>query len=129
MNDDKRSKDETAMLALACGATVDKAAQQAKLSKRTLYRRLAQPAFRRRVQAARAEMLQRTAGTATAATPAALKANVELFTGSSSDAVRLGAARSVMEIALKLREITDLEERLSALEQKIDGDTGNGSRP
>ena len=119
MNDAKRTKDETAILALACGATVEKAAQQAKQSKRTLYRRLAQPAFRRQVQAARAEMLQRSAGTATAATPAALKTLLELLNGSTRDAVRLGAARSVVEMALKLREITDLEERLSTLEVQV----------
>jgi hypothetical protein len=119
MNDAKRTKDETAILALACGATVEKAAQQAQQSKRTLYRRLAQPAFRRQVQAARAEMLQRSAGTATAATPAALKTLLELLNGSTRDAVRLGAARSMFEIALKLREITDLEERLSTLEVQV----------
>ena len=118
MNDDKRTKDETAVLALACGATVEKAAQQAKLGKRTLFRRLTDPAFRRRVQAARAEMLHRSAGTATAATPAALKTLLELLAGSTRDAVRLGAARSVLDVALKLREITDLEERLAALEQQ-----------
>jgi hypothetical protein len=119
MSDDKRSKDETAVLALACGATVDKAAQQAQMSRWTLYRRLALPAFRRRVQAARAEMLQRSAGTATAATPAALKTLLELLTGSPRDAVRLGAARSLLEVALKLREITDLEERLANLEEQV----------
>jgi hypothetical protein len=119
MSDDKRTKDETAVLALACGATVEKAAQQAKLGKRTLYRRLTHPAFRRRVQAARAEMLQRSAGTATAATPAALKTLLELLAGSTRDAVRLGAARSVLDVALKLREVTDLEERLAALEQQV----------
>jgi hypothetical protein len=123
MSDDKRTKDETAVLALACGATVEKAAQQAKLSKRTLFRRLEKPAFRRQVQTVRAEMLQRTAGTATAATPAALKTLLELLTGSKRDAVRLGAARSLLEMALKLREITDLDERLSALEQANDGET------
>src|SRR5258707_1890945 len=119
MNDAKGTKDETAILALACGATVEKAAQQAQQSKRTLYRRLAQPVFRRQVQAARAEMLQRSAGTATAATPAALKTLLELLAGSTRDSVRLGAARSVLEVALKLRAITDLEERLAALEQQV----------
>ena len=124
MNDDKRTKEETVVLALACGATVEKAAQQAQLGKRTLYRRLTQPAFRRRVQAARAEMLQRTAGTATAATPAALKTLLELLNGGTSAAVRLGAARTVLEVALKLRETTDFEGRLSALEETVDGDPG-----
>ena len=34
-------------------------------------------------------------------------------------AVRLGAARSILEIGIKLREAADLEERLSALEQQL----------
>jgi hypothetical protein len=31
----------------------------------------------------------------------------------------LGAARSILEIGLKMREVVDLNERLTALEQKM----------
>jgi hypothetical protein len=122
MNEDKRTKDEMAVLALACGATMEQAAQQAKLSKRTLYRRLSEPAFRRRVQAARAEMMQRTAGTAVAAMPVALKTLVELVKGGTSESVRLQAAGKLLDTATRLRESTDLEERVNALEEAQQGE-------
>ena len=119
MSDNKRTKDDTAILALACGATVEKAAQQAQLSKRTLYRRLADPAFRRQVQAVRGDMVQRTAGTLTAAATEAVKTLLALQQASTPAAVRLGAARAVLEIGIKVREVADLEERLAALEQQF----------
>lgn len=119
MGDNKRTKDDTAILALACGATVEKAAQQARLSKRTLYRRLADPAFRRQVQAVRGDMVQRTAGTLTAAATEAVKTLLALQQASTPAAVRLGAARAVLEIGIKMREVADLEERLAVLEQQF----------
>jgi hypothetical protein len=119
MSDNKRTKDDTAILALACGATVEKAAQQAGLNKRTLYRRLAEPDFRRQVQAVRAEMVQRLAGTLTAAGTEAVKTLLDLLKGATAAAVRLGAARAVLEIGVKFREMADLEERLATLEQQV----------
>src|SRR5262249_30742829 len=50
------------VMALACGATVEHAARKAGLSERSVYRRLARPAFRAQVSQARLELLQRTAG-------------------------------------------------------------------
>jgi hypothetical protein len=37
------------------------------------------------------------------------------------ESVRLGAARSILELGNKLRESVELEERLSALEQRAEG--------
>ena len=34
-------------------------------------------------------------------------------------AVRLGAARAILEIGMKVRDATELEERLTALEQRM----------
>jgi HEAT repeat protein len=44
-----------------------------------------------------------------------------------SEAVRLGAARSLLELGVKLREPVELEERLAALEARI-GEGGNFGR-
>jgi flagellar motility protein MotE (MotC chaperone) len=38
--------------------------------------------------------------------------------GAESESARLGAARSILELGTKLRESTEIEERLAALEQK-----------
>jgi hypothetical protein len=120
MADKPRKKAEDALLlALACGATVENAARQCGLSERTAYRRLAAPTFRQQLQALRADLVQRTAGALTAAATEAVRTLLELQKPSAPPAVRLGAARSILEMGLKLREAADLEERLTALEQQL----------
>ena len=37
-------------------------------------------------------------------------------------ATRLGAARAVLEIGLKIREIVELETRIAALEEQLDAE-------
>src|SRR5438874_1929561 len=46
----KRNLDERLQLTLACGATAEAAARSLDISERTVYRRLSDPAFRRRLQ-------------------------------------------------------------------------------
>jgi hypothetical protein len=69
------------------------------------------------LQALRGDMVSRTAGTLTAAAIEAVRTLLELQKSSTSDAVRLGAARAVLEMGMKVRESADLEERLAALEK------------
>src|SRR5262249_53999008 len=120
MADKTRKKAEDALLlSLACGATVENAARQCGLCERTVYRRLSEPVFRQRLQQIRTDMIQRTAGALTAASTESVRTLLELQKPSAPPAVRLGAARSILEIGIKLREAADLEERLSALEQQL----------
>jgi hypothetical protein len=58
---------------LACGATVENAARTAGISARTAQRRLAEPAFRKRLQDFRTDMAQRTGSMLTAAGMEAVK--------------------------------------------------------
>ena len=115
----RKKADDALLLALACGATVEKAAQQVGLSERTVYRRLREPDFRRRLQAVRTDMVQRSAGMLTAAAMEAVKTLLALQGASTPAAVRLGAARAVLEIGIKLREVADLDQRLAALEEQM----------
>ena len=108
------------VLALACGATPESAAQKAGLSLRTVYRRLAQPLFREQVHQVRTEMVRRAAGLFTAAGMASLKTFTTLQESASSEAVRLGAARAIIELGCKLREAVELMERLAALEARLE---------
>jgi ABC-type sugar transport system substrate-binding protein len=57
-----RKADAGLVLALACGASAESAAQKAQVSLRTVYRRLAEPGFRAQVDAMRTEMAQRGRG-------------------------------------------------------------------
>jgi hypothetical protein len=115
----RRSADDRLLQLLACGATVAAAAAQAGVSEATVYRRLNEPAFRRRLQALRSDMVQRTAGTLTAASAEAVRTLVELLKPAVAPNTRLGAAKAVLESGVKLRELAELEERLAALEEQV----------
>jgi hypothetical protein len=112
----RKNTDEALLLALACGASVENAARTAGLSARTAQRRLAEPAFRKRLQDLRTDMAQRTGGMLTAAGMEAVKTLISLQDGSIAAPVRLGAARTVLEFGIKLRENNELAERIAALE-------------
>jgi hypothetical protein len=114
----RRNADDVLMMALACGATVEAAAHSAGISQATAYRRLQDPEFQKRVQQIRSDMLQRTSGMLTAAGGESVKTLVILQRETAPFAVRLGAARSVLELGTKLRETAEFEARLAALERQ-----------
>ena len=122
----RKRADDALLLALACGATVEQAARQCRLSPRTVYRRLQDADFGRRLQALRADMVRRTAGALTAAAAEAVRTLLELMKPASPHASRLGAAKAVLEIGMKVREAAELEQRLAALEERLADDGGRG---
>lgn len=114
--------DQVLLVALACGATIEAAAQKAGISQATVYRRLRDPEFKKRIQQAQSDMVKRTSGTLTAAGMEAIKTLLGLLQSSTTPAsVRLGAARAVLELGGKLRDNVEYEERLVALEERLFG--------
>jgi hypothetical protein len=117
----KPNSNHALMIALACGATIEAAARQVGISERAVYRRLEKPEFKREINQLRSEMIQRAAAMLTAAAMESVKTLLELQKPSVTAAVRLGAARAVLEMGVKLREVADLEQRIAALEQQLAG--------
>jgi hypothetical protein len=107
------------MLLLACGATVDSAARQAGVSLRTANRRLADPAFKRQVNELRWQMVDRAVGMVTAAMGESAKTLILLQKENAPYPTRLGAAKAMFEIGLKLRDQNDIEKRLAELEGQM----------
>lgn len=116
----KKKGDAKLVLALACGASAESAAQNTGLSLRTVYRRLADPAFYAQVTEMRAEMVRRATGMLTAAGMGSIKTLTTLQESASSESVRLGAARATIELGCKLRETVEWAERLAALEVRLE---------
>lgn len=114
----EKRTDAALIAALAGGATRAKAAEQAGVSESTVYRRLTDTGFCTRVQAARSEMVEQTSGRLAYLSTAAAMTLGKLLTA-SSETVRLGAARAILELGGKWRENEDLEARLSALEERL----------
>jgi hypothetical protein len=116
----RKKKAETALASvLACGASPEVAAQKTGVSVRTVYRRLAEPTFRAAVDSVRIDMLRRTADMLSAASQPAIKTLLTLQESAASEAVRLGAARTVLEQGCRLRENVALQEQLAALEARL----------
>jgi hypothetical protein len=115
----RRNADDALLVALAGGATVESAAGKADVSQATVYRRLQEPQFKRRLQEVRADMVQRAAGALTEASQEAVRTLLALQGEANPAGVRLGAAKAVLEMGIKLREVAEMEGRLSALEQRL----------
>lgn len=111
--------EETLLISLACGSTVETAAIKSGYSKRTIYRRLEDPEFRRDLQKYRADMRNRASGMLSAASMEAVKTLLSLQASGHSNTARLGSARAVLEFGLKLDQATELEERMTKIEELL----------
>jgi hypothetical protein len=105
--------------------TVAGAATQAGCSERTVERRLGDPAFKARIRQMRADMLERAAGALSAASVKAAASLAKLL-DSSREPIVLGAARELLASVLKVREQTEMEQRLKALEDAEAARNGMG---
>jgi hypothetical protein len=114
----RRKGDSALLVALAGGRTVRAAARAAGIGERTARRRLADPAFRARVAEMRADMVERALGRAARGMSAAADTLRRLLRA-DKESVRLGAARALLELTVKLRESVELEQRLCALEERL----------
>ncbi len=114
-----KDPDTVLILALACGATVDAASRQCGISERTVYRRLRDAKFQRKIQSVRDDMIQRSAGQLTASALEAGKTLLALLANTTPPAVRLGAARAILEIGIRVREAAELAQRVADLESRI----------
>lgn len=125
----RKKNDDALVLALACGATVEAAARQCDLSERTVYTRLKDPDFQARVKQVRNDMVRRSAGLLSAASGEAVRTLLALMKDAAPPPVRLGAAKAVLEIGMKIRELAELEAEVRELEQKVgalEASTGGG---
>lgn len=117
-NDSRKRGDTAFIAALAAGASVRAAAKQGGISEATAHRRLREPATRKLVEDARAEILARAVAKLTVSSTSAADTLHQLLR-SESDFARLAAARSILELGSKLREHEDLAARVAALEERL----------
>ena len=115
-----KAQEQTLLTALAFGATVENAARKAGVSERAAYYRLDDPAFRARVDQVRLDAMLRTVGMLTGASVASVKTLVDLQNDAAAPpAVRRGAARDVLALNVKYREVAEIEQRVAALEERL----------
>lgn len=115
-NRSRTGSDELLVSALAVGKTRDEAALAANVSPTTVSRRLANPEFKQRIQRIRGELIAAALGKVSDSMSAAADTLRSLLTA-ESESIRLGAARAILDAAVKLREAANIEERLASLEE------------
>ena len=115
----RKEVDAILLSALVCGATLEAAAQKAGISRSTAQRRLRDSAFQQELLRLRSDLVERAAGMLTAASLESVKTLLELQKPAVPHATRLGAARSILEIGVRLRESAELERRLFEVEQRL----------
>jgi hypothetical protein len=115
----RRNVDSLLIMALACGATLENAAANVGVSKATAYRRSQEPEFQQELSKTKAEMVARTASMLTAAAGEAVKTLLALQKDSTPPASRLGAAKAILELGVRFRELGELGERIAAIETRL----------
>ena len=96
----------------------DGAAGQVGVSESTVYRRLGEPAFRQEVTNARAAMVERASARLTALGEHAVVVLGHLLTD-PRPTIRLAAAKHVLDLGARWREVLELEERVAGLEKQL----------
>jgi hypothetical protein len=113
----KSAQVETLVTMIASGATVQNAARRAGISRTTAWRRLNDPEVVQRIGRARDEVLAQTVNRSAANAFEAFDVLRELLHDQRAS-IRLGAAKVLVEVALKYRVTLDTEARLAALEER-----------
>ena len=113
-------KQEKTIAALMSTATVTDAAKVAGVGERTGYAWLADPDFSAAYREARREAVQQATARLQQMSGRAVVVVAQLMLDTSKPAsVRLAAARTVLELAVKAVELDDLQQQLAALAERL----------
>ncbi len=111
----KKHANGALLLALAGGASATEAARKAGVSERTAFRRMQDPEFQRSIAQARDKMVENALGQLAEASVTAVR-TLRALCAARSETVRLKAARSLLELTMRMREHVDFGARIAALE-------------
>ena len=120
----RKNADEPLAAAIAAGSTIADAAKAAGVSDQTVYRRMREPSFLRRVDEIRREMMSQVVGRLTASLDAAAAQLHNLQANAETDSVKLSACRSIFEFAMRGSELLDVTRRLNEIEAILKGQDG-----
>jgi hypothetical protein len=115
----RRAADGPLALLLAQGVSHAEAAKRVHVAPSTVTRRLREPAFRALVDDYRRQVWEEALGACTSACTTAVATLVALLGADTPPAVRLGAAKTILEAVQHGVAQAGLEERLSALEAEV----------
>jgi hypothetical protein len=125
VSENGKKNDAPLIMALATGFSVAESARRAGFGERTVYRRLAEPAFRAQVVEARAQMFSQAVGRLADLAGKAVDTLGELL-DSENEGVRLQASKAVLELGPRIRESVDLAAEVADLKRRLEeGEDGD----
>ncbi len=128
-NEKLTAKQQRAIKALLDEPTTKAAAESAKVGETTLHRWLNDPAFSSAYREARGRLLETTLTRLQQVSGKAVDTLETVMTDEAAKgSERVSAAKAVLEMTLKAREVLETEERLRALEAKLDAMQPNKRR-
>lgn len=120
LNENLDATQERALAALLSSPTVAAAAKKAKLSEATVFRYLADPAFKAAYRRARAEVVDHAVSQLQRDCAEASRTLVEVCKDRKAPAsARVAAAKAILDGAVKAVELQDMAERIEALEAQL----------
>lgn len=115
--------DALLIVGMATGRPLADVAAEAGVSERTVQRRMAKPEFQRKVSDLRWQMMKDLSGRLSQVSGKAME-RLQSLLEADSENVRLGAARSILDQTLRVREAVDFEGRLQQIEALCDRKLG-----
>ena len=114
-------KAEQVIAALLQYPTIPEAAKATGVSERTIYTWLRDDDFRDQYRLAKAEIVYQALGNLQKITGEAVEVLRDIMNdGSARSSSRISAAKTILETALKVLELEDLETRIEALEAELE---------
>jgi transposase len=110
-------KQNRAIAALLAHRTIEEAAKGIGISSRTIYRWLESNGFRQALLQAEGRVVDEAARRLIGGKDVALDTLAELMESAESESVRRQAASNWLEQLIRIRELRNIEKRLSALEE------------
>ncbi|HEY6345584.1 MAG TPA: transposase family protein [Bryobacteraceae bacterium] len=123
---EKRSwKQEQFIAALLSHPTVEAAAKAVGIGDTTAWRWRNDPAFAGRYREATREAMRHAAAILQGAAREAVDTLRAILSKGESEAARVSAARTILEMAFKAADVEDIQQRLDALEQAVEANERN----
>lgn len=122
-DNDLTPRQNIAITALMTQPTIKAAASVAKVSERQLLRWLKLPHFQQAVKAAECELLSELNRRLLAIGSTAVSALADVLAEPDSQALQIRAADSVLSKLITIRQLTELEQRLTELEKRMKNET------
>ena len=114
-------KQEKAIMLLLQNKKIEEVAQELKISQVTLYRWLKQENFKQRFSEVRQELFNEALDSLKTLTKRAIDTLDDILKNGTKETSRVTASKTVLELALRLKEVEELEQRVEELEKIVEG--------